>query len=244
LTPNKYFGIVAYTQCTGLLIIILVSVFLFLNLSCTQYTKAENEEYPFDFGYGPYKRKIRYPISKGNLKISGSFNFNKLLGDLYITNNNAIGQTEISPSILFFATNGLAIGFDGLYYYHDEKDESHQEYSIIPKAYYFRTLSANIFPYISGGLGYTKGNARYRMTDWQYDVKVSGILINSGVGMTFLISSNKSISIEAGCITNWLTYQLTHDEYAFFDYTASGYNFYTKIGFDFFIPLTKTIIIN
>jgi hypothetical protein len=229
---RKYLGIANYLQSTRLLIIVLAGLFLIIDLSCTQYTKAENEVYPFDYGYGPYRRKVRYPISKGNLRVSGNFDFYKPFGENVSINANSL---LISPSIVYFATNGLAVGFDASYHYGYIKDESYNvvthEYGIMPKVYYFRALSENVYPYITGGAGYRKSYQRYISTYEQYDASFYEMQYNLGAGTTFIFSSGKSISIEAGCLTT------TPDEFK--------YNiFYTKIGFDFFIPLTKTIILN
>jgi hypothetical protein len=228
----KYLGKVNYLQAKHLLIIILTGFFLFIDLSCTQYTKAENEEYPFDYGYGPYRRKIIYPISKGNLRVSGNFEFYEPFGENVTGNANSL---QISPSIVYFATNGLAVGFDASFYYNYVKEESYKfvthAYGIMPKLYYFKSLSENVYPYLTGGVGYKKSYQRFTTTYEQYDASFHEIQYNLGAGTTFMFNLGKSISIELGCLTT------TPNEFK--------YNiFYTKIGFDFFIPLTKTIILD
>jgi len=226
---RKYLWIIHYIQFKRFLIIV-VGFFLCIDLSCTQYVKSETE-YPFDFGYGPYRRKIKYPISKGNLKVSGNFDFYKPFGvTINVINANSL---RISPSIVYFATNGLAVGFDASYHNYYAKDESYKEvlheYGIMPKVYYFRALSQNVYPYLTGGAGYTKSYQRFILRDEQYDASFYEMQYNLGAGTTFMFSSDKSISIEAGCLT------ATPDA---FEYNI----FYIKIGFDFFIPLIKTII--
>ncbi len=228
---KTYLGIVSYLQSKRLLIIVLTGLFLLIDLSCTQYTKAENEEYPFDFGYGPYRRKIIVPISKGSLRVSGNFNYQAPFGtgvDYYAH------SLLISPAIVYFATNGLAPGFDASYQYAYAKNESYStdihEFTIMPKVYYFKTLTNNIYPYLAAGIGISKSYYRSTYFNEQFDSSSYAMPYNLGAGITFMISSNKSISIETGCLTSTP---------AAFEYNV----FYTKIGFDFFIPLRKTVIL-
>lgn len=152
------------------------------------------------------------PVKKGNVLVSGGFNFSSSSGDmgtmfgimpieLYEEN---MTQIQFNPSFNYFITNRLALGINLFLVSYSFSDSSYSSsistFGIGPQIYYFfggskkgLKIKGSLYPYLGVTYIFNSNKSKYEESYYSDNYTIKGSTFKTMAGMNIMVSESVGI---------------------------------------------------